>query len=59
MKDKPHLLDQMRERIRLKHYSIRTECVYCEWVKRLSASIVIGSPEEVGIDSGRSGSVGP
>lgn len=31
---KPRLLDQVREHIRLKHYSIRTERVYCEWVKR-------------------------
>jgi integron integrase len=28
------LLDQVRDQIRLKHYSIRTERVYCEWVKR-------------------------
>ena len=34
MDGKPKLLDQMRERIRLRHYSIRTEQVYCEWVKR-------------------------
>lgn len=34
MDGKPRLLDQMRERIRLKHYSIRTEQVYCEWVKQ-------------------------
>lgn len=34
MDGKPRLLGQMRERIRLKHYSIRTERVYCEWVKR-------------------------
>ena len=34
MDGKPRLLDQMREQIRLKHYSIRTERVYCEWVKR-------------------------
>jgi integron integrase len=34
MEGKPRLLDQMREQIRLKHYSIRTERVYCEWVKR-------------------------
>lgn len=30
----PRLLDQVRDQIRLKHYSIRTERVYCEWVKR-------------------------
>lgn len=34
MDGKPRLLDQMREQIRLKHYSIRTERVYCEWVRR-------------------------
>jgi integron integrase len=34
MDGKPRLLDQVREQIRLKHYSIRTERVYCEWVKR-------------------------
>ncbi len=30
----PRLLDQVRERIRYKHYSIRTERAYVEWVKR-------------------------
>lgn len=30
----PKLLDQLRERIRLKHYSIRTEQSYVQWVKR-------------------------
>ncbi|MBU1691370.1 MAG: integron integrase [Gammaproteobacteria bacterium] len=30
----PRLLDQLRDRIRLKHYSIRTEEVYVDWVKR-------------------------
>lgn len=34
MDGKPRLLDQVREQIRLKHYSIRTEHVYCEWIKR-------------------------
>ncbi len=28
------LLDQMREVMRLKHYSLRTERSYCDWVKR-------------------------
>ena len=31
---KPRLLDQLRDRIRLKHYSIRTEKAYLDWVKR-------------------------
>lgn len=30
----PKLLDQVRERVRLKHYSIRTEQAYVEWIKR-------------------------
>ena len=30
----PRLLDQIRDRIRLKHYSIRTEQAYLDWVKR-------------------------
>lgn len=34
MDGKPRLLDQMRDVIRVKHYAIRTERVYCEWVKR-------------------------
>lgn len=31
---KPKLLDQVRDRIRVKHYSIRTEQVYLGWIKR-------------------------
>jgi integrase len=31
---RPRLLDQVRERIRLKHYSIRTEKTYLAWVRR-------------------------
>ena len=30
----PRLLDQVRDRIRLKHYSIRTEEAYVEWIRR-------------------------
>ena len=32
--DKPKLLDQVRNRIRLKHYSIRTEEAYIKWITR-------------------------
>src|SRR2546425_991765 len=28
------LLEQVREVMRLKHYSIRTESAYCDWIKR-------------------------
>jgi hypothetical protein len=30
----PKLLDQMREAIRARHYSMRTEVAYCDWVRR-------------------------
>ncbi len=30
----PKLLDQVRDRLRVKHYSIRTEQVYVDWIKR-------------------------
>lgn len=30
----PKLLDQVREKLRVKHYSIRTEQTYLEWIKR-------------------------
>lgn len=28
------LLDQVREVLRIKHYSIRTEQAYCDWIRR-------------------------
>ena len=31
---KPRLLEQVRDRIRVKHYSIRTEQCYIDWIKR-------------------------
>ncbi len=33
-KPSPKLLDQVRGKIRLKHYSIRTEQSYLDWIKR-------------------------
>ncbi len=48
MDDKPRLLNQMRDRIRLKHYSIRTERVYCEWVKRFIRFHHYRHPQEMG-----------
>lgn len=30
----PRLLDQLRDRIRVKHYALRTERTYVEWVRR-------------------------
>jgi hypothetical protein len=34
MDHKPKLLDLVRNKIRLKHYSIRTEQAYVDWIKR-------------------------
>src|SRR5689334_17256073 len=30
----PRLLTRVRDRIRFKHYSIRTEVIYVDWIKR-------------------------
>ena len=30
----PSLLDRVREKIRLKHYGLRTEEAYSDWIKR-------------------------
>ncbi len=38
---KPKLLDQVREAIRTKHYSLRTEEVYVHWIKRFFLLIKI------------------
>ena len=48
MDGKPRLLAQVREQIRLKHYSIRTEQVYCEWVKRFIRFHQYRHPAEMG-----------
>jgi hypothetical protein len=32
--DPPKLLDRMREEIRVRHYSIRTEETYIDWARR-------------------------
>jgi site-specific recombinase XerD len=33
-KPKRKLLDQVRDVMRLKHYSLRTERTYCDWIER-------------------------
>ena len=48
MDGKPRLLDLVREQIRLKHYSIRTERVYCEWIKRFIRFHLYRHPAEMG-----------
>jgi hypothetical protein len=38
----------MRDRIRAKHYSIRTEQVYCDWVKQFIRFHRYRHPVEIG-----------
>ncbi|EIK52209.1 integron integrase [Stutzerimonas stutzeri TS44] len=49
MDGKPRLLDQVREQIRLRHYSIRTETVYLEWVRRFIRFHQYRHPREIGV----------
>lgn len=48
MDAKPRLLDQVRDRIRLKHYSYRTELQYVGWVKRFILFHGKRHPESLG-----------
>ena len=45
---RPRLLDQLRDRIRLKHYSIRTEEAYSDWVRRFILFHAKRHPREMG-----------
>ena len=44
----PKLLDQVRGKIRLKHYSIRTEQAYVDWIKRFILHFSKRHPRELG-----------
>jgi integron integrase len=44
----PRLLDQVRDRIRFKHYSIRTEQAYLDWVRRFVVFHGRRHPRELG-----------
>lgn len=44
----PRLLDQVRGKIRLKHYSIRTEQAYLDWIKRFVLHFDKRHPAEMG-----------
>jgi len=44
----PKLLDQVRDRIRLKHYSIRTEKTYLAWIRRFILFHSKRHPKEMG-----------
>jgi len=38
--DKPKkLLERVRDVIRVKHYSLRTERTYCDWIEHVKASL--------------------
>lgn len=42
------LLDQVRDLIRLKHYSIHTEAAYTDWIKRFILFHHKRHPQEMG-----------
>ena len=44
------LLDRVRDKIRLKHYSIRTETAYVDWVHRFVNFHHQRHPRELGAD---------
>lgn len=45
---KPRLLDEVRARIRVKHYSLRTEQCYTQWIKRFIHFHNLRHPAELG-----------
>ncbi|MFC1499158.1 site-specific integrase [Verrucomicrobiota bacterium] len=47
-RQKPKLLDLMRREIRLRHYSIRTEHSYIDWVRRFIHYNQMKHPENMG-----------
>ncbi len=48
LRQKPKLLDQFRDTIRVRHYSIRTEQAYVQWVKRFILFHNKRHPKEMG-----------
>lgn len=47
-RQEPKLLDQVRDKIRLKHYSIRTEQAYTDWIKRFILHFGKKHPRDMG-----------
>lgn len=47
----PRLLDRMRDKIRVKYYSIRTEQAYLYWVRRYIRFHGLRHPSELGADA--------
>ncbi|MGV6475197.1 integron integrase [Azotobacter vinelandii] len=48
MDGKPRLLDRLREQIRIRHYSIRTETAYVKWVRDFIRYHRLRHPAEMG-----------
>jgi integron integrase len=46
--NKPKLLDQVRDVIRRKHFSVRTERIYCDWIRRFILYHRKRHPQEMG-----------
>jgi integron integrase len=47
--DKPKkLMDQVRDELRLRHYSLRTEYSYCDWIERFIRFHHLRHPKEMG-----------
>ena len=44
----PKLLDQVRDKLRVKHYAIRTEQTYVDWIKRYIFFHDKRHPQEMG-----------
>src|SRR5438445_5720674 len=54
-KPKKKLLDQVRDVMRLKHYSLRTERTYCDWIARFIRFHELRHPAEMAeLEKGRS-----
>ena len=47
---RPRLLDQVREALRLRHYSVRTERAYVRWIRRFVLFHDKRHPAELGGD---------
>ena len=46
---KPRLLDRVRREIRVRHYSIRTESSYIDWIRRFIIFNDMRHPREMGV----------
>ncbi len=51
--ERPRLMDQVRERLQVKHYSIRTEQTYMDWFKRFILFHGKRHPRDLGAQRGR------